>query len=110
MKSTILIHLFALPAVLASLKLEIVVQEGLKDVTTVAGKRNPDDKTSAPMGYDLFLTESQCWVKDTTEWISTNCPDDQPKYLKVGEFVLEGSKDKARPFRITTSEFTQPVS
>jgi len=110
MKSTILIHLFALPAVLAALELDIVVQEGLKDVTTLAGKRNPEDKTSAPMGYDLFLTGPQCLVRGTTEWMSADCPDDQPKYLKVAEFIFEGSKRDVRPFRITTFDYTQPVS
>jgi hypothetical protein len=110
MKSTILIHLFALPAVLAALELDVVVQESGKDATTVAGRRKPDDKNSAAMTHNLFPTGPQCLVRGTTYWMSADCPGDQPRYLKAAEFIFEGSIREVRPFRITTPDYTQPVS
>jgi hypothetical protein len=110
MKSTIFIHLLDLPAILAILELHIVVQESWRYVTTVAGQRDPGDESPTAMTYDLFLTAPHCLVKDSTEWQSTDCPDDQPKYLKLAEFIFDGSTREAQPFRITTSDYTQPVS
>lgn len=109
MKSAIFFHMITLLAVSASLELDIVIQAGLSDGTTVFGEAEKGGGRQS-MTHSLYLTEPQCLDEASHQWQSSDCPDDLPKYLKVGQFYFQGSVREARPFTIKTLDYMVPVS
>ena len=97
MKSISILTLMALPCVLASFQLDIVVREDVYKIS-VAGQGDPDKEIVVTNG-DTYAEQGLRCLDDNHQW-APGCPEGHTKYRQVGLLNFTNIPEGPQPFTI----------
>jgi hypothetical protein len=100
MKTSIIIQLIALPAIMAKLTIQIVSKPMYTNAKVEAMRTANEAVTTTDTSmFGDAGKVAQC-LDDNNVW-TTDCSD-EPKYLKIGELYFDEDTEIPRPFKVKT--------